>query len=379
MADTTDPPTMANNTEPSSSMETKTQPLTANVARVLLLLRDLQRDRHKIDDPWIMLPLKLHEYDDLYVRIEKNDLIWGWVESMGKFSYDSRTSTFIIRKLGNMHAAFESQISCWIMDQLDAILFRDAQLGLLIREIVNTGNFGFPVQFIRPGNERGLISHNPDAQFVFSQRIFPTVVIEIANSPGSKSLSRLAKDYILHSYGKIQAVVGFKLNAKTKKVSLTVWRPHFYILPGKGPAVGVASETQIIRDEQGKANPAGGSGLRLMLRDFVPNDLKEKVDPDISILINSGELCRLLGATEERERKIAAGELIITPPQSMFCVEKWRETQPQPVYEEDKFVFSEEELKVHKRYLDSRGRYPGNMGKAGETAQRGRGSVKGED
>ena len=118
-----------------------------------------------------------------------------------------------------------------------------------------------------------------------------------------------------------------------------------------------------------------------MLRDFVPNDLKEKVDPGISVLINSGELCRLLGAIEERERKIAAGNLIITPPQSMFCVEKWRETQPGPVYEEDKFMFSEEELKVHERYLGSRGRYPGNMGKAGETAQRGRGSemVEGED
>ncbi|OBT96346.1 hypothetical protein VE01_05777 [Pseudogymnoascus verrucosus] len=165
---------MASDTELSSIVETKTLPLTANVARILLLLRSLQRGRHNLDDPWIVLPLQLHEYDDLL----------------------------------------------------------------------------------------------------------------------------------------------------------------------------------ILRDEQGTPNPAKGSGLRLMLRDFAPRGLLESVDPDASLLINSAKLCKFLGEVEDSERIRAQGPMF-TPREMNLIMEERCERTPEPVYEEDGFVFGEEELSVHARFLDT--------------------------
>lgn len=254
---------MANSTEPSSAMETTTAPLTANVARILILLRSLERGRHNLDDPWIVLPLQLHEYDDLIVRIEKNETLWGWFYDKAKFvygsgdaavsyhmltliriSYDSRTSTFVIRRPVNVHEAFKSRVSSWIQDRLRTIADSDAQLELFVEDTVACGSA--TVLLESPDNERMVISHDPDSQFKYLGTCWPSVVIELARSPGPKSLSRLARDYILQSQGYIRAVVGFELDTQTKKVSLTVWRSHlFFLHPEKGPTLKMRSETQV--------------------------------------------------------------------------------------------------------------------------------------
>ncbi|OBT84693.1 hypothetical protein VE02_06112 [Pseudogymnoascus sp. 03VT05] len=358
MTNTTDPPTIANNTEPSSTMETKTLPLAANVARILLLLRSLQRGRHNLDDPWIVLPLQLHEYDDLLVRIEKNETIWGWVCDKLIFSYDSRTSTFVLRRPVTVHQAFKSRVGSWIKDRLDAIADSNAQSKLFVQDIAACGSANL---LLKPlSDERVVIHHNPDSQFMYIGTCWPTVIIEIANSPGLKSLSRLAEDYILQSQGNIRAVVGFEFDMETKRVSLTVWRPEFFMGPEKeGLTVGLRSETQILRDEQGTINPAEGSGLRLTLRDFAPDfdlDLLSAtaVHDASSILIHSAVLYESLSIMEESERKRAAGELI-TSSRYMNCVKKRHERTPEPVeVYEDGFVFGEEELSVHARFLDQR-------------------------
>lgn len=74
-------------------MEMKTPELTANVARILLLLRSLQRGRHNMVDPWIALPLHLHEYDDLFDRIGENETLWGWVGDKMMFVHYFNDST----------------------------------------------------------------------------------------------------------------------------------------------------------------------------------------------------------------------------------------------------------------------------------------------
>ena len=262
MADTTDPPTMVNNTVPSSTMGTKTPPLTANVARILLL-RSLQRGRHNLDDPWIVLPLQLHEFDFLSVRIGKNETLWGWWEDKAKFvhgsggaavgdahtyylriSYDSRTSTFVIRRPVRVHEIFKSRVVSWIHNRLDAIADSDTQSGLFVQKILCRGSATLLVE--PPVKERVVIRHDPDSQFAYTRRYWPSVVIKLANSPGPKSLTDLASDYILESRGNIRAFVGIELDMETKRVSLTVWRPHFYIHPEKGmPAIEVQSETQV--------------------------------------------------------------------------------------------------------------------------------------
>ncbi|OBT71979.1 hypothetical protein VF21_08579 [Pseudogymnoascus sp. 05NY08] len=357
-------------------MKTKTLPLTANVARILLLLRSLQRGRHNLDDPWIVLPLQLHEYNDLFVRIEKNENLWGWVYDKLIFSYDSRTSTFVLRRPITVHQAFKSRIGSWIKDRLDAIADSNAQSKLFVQDIVACGSADLLIE--PPSNVRVVIHHNPDSQFMYIGTCWPTVIIELANSPGLKSLSRLAEDYILQSQGNIRAVVGFEFHMETKKVSLTVWRPDFFMGPEKeGPTVGMKSETQMLYwyppRRTGTINPAEGSGLHLTLRDFAPDDLSVTAAPDASsILIHSAALCDFLSIMEESERKRAAGELI-TSSRYMNCVKKRRERTPErvEVYEEDGFVFGEEELRVHARFLDT----PVDTGKVDEGSE----MVKKED
>lgn len=319
-----------------------------------------------------------------------------------RISYDSRTSTFVIRRPVGVHEIFKSRVVSWIHSRLDAIADSGAQSGLFVQKILCRGSATLLIE--PPAKERVVIRHDPDSQFAYTRRYWPSVVIELANSPGPKSLSRLANDYILESRGNIRAFVGFELDMGTKRVSLTVWRPHFYIHPQKGlPTVGVQSETQVssldygtegsmdrnrscigayggnrpsaipnlnlqyhtglfsrlsdhtimmiiciflltllqvLRDEHGTPNPAEGSGLRLTLSDFAPKDLVETVDPDVSLLIDSAKLCEFLGEVEESERIRAEGPIFT--PREMNLVLKWRETTPEPAYEEDEFVFGEE-------------------------------------
>ncbi|KFZ13980.1 hypothetical protein V501_03452 [Pseudogymnoascus sp. VKM F-4519 (FW-2642)] len=366
--------------KPSPTMETKTLPLTANVARILLLLRSLQRGRHNLDDPWIVLPLQLHEYDDLLLRIDKNETLWEWMECKSKLvynssnpavsntyayypmvSYDSRTSTFVIRRPTAMHESFKCQVVSWIQQRLRTMAAdSDAQSRLFAKGIFSAGSATLRIK--PPGKERVIIRHDPDSQFKYTRKYWPPVVFELANSPGPKSLSCLASDYILESRGNIRAFVGFEFHMETKKVTLTVCRPLFFIHPEKGlPGIDVQSETQILRDEQGTPNPAKGSGLRLMLHDFAPKDLFETVDRDTSLLINSAKLCKILGEVEESERMRAQGPMFTA--QEMNLILGWRcERTPEPVYEEDGFVFGVEELSVHARFLDT----PVDTGKVSE-------------
>lgn len=95
-----------------------------------------------------------------------------------------------------------------------------------------------------------------------------------------------------------------------------------------------------------------------MLRDFTPNldldfdpdDPSVKADPDVSLLIDSAALCEFLGRIEESARKRDAGELLASP-RWKNVVKRRREMTPEPEEEEDGFVFGEEELSVHARYL----------------------------
>lgn len=160
-----------------------------------------------------------------------------------RFSYDSRTSTFVIRRPVNVHEAFKSRVDSWIQDKLEAIADTDPRSELFVKNIYACRSATILIE--HPGNERVVICHTPDSQFRYKGTGWPPVVIEVAQSPGLKSLSRLAEDYIVQSRGKISTVVGFDLGVETKKVSVTVWRAHVLVHPEKGPSVGMKSETQV--------------------------------------------------------------------------------------------------------------------------------------
>lgn len=160
-----------------------------------------------------------------------------------RFSYDSRTSTFIIRRPVAVHEAFKSRVDCWIQNKLDAIADTDPRSELFVKNIYACRSATILID--PPGNERVVICHTPDSQFRYKGTGWPSVVIEVAQSPGPKSLSRLAEDYIVQSRGKIGTFVGFELGVETKKVSVTVWRAHVLVHPEKGPIVAMKSETHV--------------------------------------------------------------------------------------------------------------------------------------
>jgi hypothetical protein len=105
-----------------------------------------------------------------------------------------------------------------------------------------------------------------------------------------------------------------------------------------------------------------------MLRDFAPKDLFETLDPDASLLINSAKLCKFLGEVEESERIRAQGPMFTAQEMDLILGERCERT-PEPVYEEDGFVFGEEELSVHARFLDT----PVDTGKVVEGCEKGDG------
>lgn len=109
---------------------------------------------------------------------------------------------------------------------------------------------------------------SPDQQFKVKSLYYPGIVYEIAYAQAPSGLTRSAKDYIVESYGKVQKVVGLKINLTSLEASLTVWSPALEVEDGitqVGYKKSVDSER--VRDADG--NPLLGS-LKLYLCDLGP-------------------------------------------------------------------------------------------------------------
>jgi hypothetical protein len=75
--------------------------------------------------------------------------------------------------------------------------------------------------------KQSFIERQPDAEFKHEEARWPGVIIEVSYSQKTKVIPHLADDYILETNGSIRVVVGLGLDYKTKKATVTIWRPQY--------------------------------------------------------------------------------------------------------------------------------------------------------
>lgn len=71
------------------------------------------------------------------------------------------------------------------------------------------------------------IRRQPDATFKHCDAHWPGVVIEVSYSQKTKAIPHLADDYILETNGSVRVVVGLDIDYKTKKGTISMWRPDY--------------------------------------------------------------------------------------------------------------------------------------------------------
>jgi hypothetical protein len=145
---------------------------------------------------------------------------------------------------------------------------------------------------------------SPDQQFKIKTLYFPGIVYEIAYAQTPSGLARAAKDYIVESYGRVQKVVGLKIDPASLAASLTVWCPTLDVEDG----ITVVSykksvDTDQVRDVQGNALPGS---LKLHLRDLGSQTELDRLYPgaqlDKGVEITYGEIVGYIREAEhERE------------------------------------------------------------------------------
>lgn len=163
-----------------------------------------------------------------------------------RISYNSTTSKFVIRRPADVHRLIWD-VEGEIRDKLRALPRNDAQSRSFHYKIHSWRSATVLFDYTElDGSGRVVIRHDPDSQLAYEGAWQPTVVFEIAYSLGPKSLYRLTKDYIVESRRDICTIVRFELDVETKKASVTVWRPHFFIdSETKLVTVEARSETQV--------------------------------------------------------------------------------------------------------------------------------------
>lgn len=74
---------------------------------------------------------------------------------------------------------------------------------------------------------QSITKREPDVTFKHRDARWPGVILEVSYSKKKKDLPHLAEDYILGTYGSVRVVVGLDVDYKTRKGTISVWRPIF--------------------------------------------------------------------------------------------------------------------------------------------------------
>jgi len=98
------------------------------------------------------------------------------------------------------------------------------------------------LQSAEDGDSQTTITREPDAEFKHEDACWPGVIIEVSYSQKTKALPRVADNYILETNGNIRVVVGLDLDYKTKKATVSMWRPK-YVTTQQGEVDLMAAQT----------------------------------------------------------------------------------------------------------------------------------------
>ncbi|QGI88700.1 hypothetical protein CEK25_003656 [Fusarium fujikuroi] len=142
------------------------------------------------------------------------------------------------------------------------------------------------------------LTRSPDAQFALVDAGLSGVVVEVAYSQDGKKLPGLARDYLLHSYGKIKAVIGFDINRENKPCSVSVYRVLKTPSDNGRIKLGVEAVVHESAFRNSDNTPASGE-LTLRLHDFADDKRCEGVN-DLHVSIPHSELSNILGKAEMR-------------------------------------------------------------------------------
>jgi hypothetical protein len=144
-----------------------------------------------------------------------------------------------------IHGAYRSGLEFFFQAQLASISTRDSvppAAAEFAAGVWCSGDGTFKYPSTRPGLQT-YNSRSPDCWFHHETRQYPSFIIEVANSQSTKSLQKLAEEYLLETNGEVRTVVGIDLDYNDKnRATVSVWRPR---LDNEGNAVGVMCESLV--------------------------------------------------------------------------------------------------------------------------------------
>lgn len=224
----------------------------------------------------------------------------------------------------HLHEVFLARVVEEIQSRLRVFIDTEGQSKAFAQKVKHNGSSRLDLQS-EYNDGRAIIRRQPDAIFKHCDAHWPGVIIEVSCSQKTKAIPHLADDYILETNGSVRVVVGLDIDYKTKKGTISMWRPgyvnnkqgqleleatqtlHNQVRISLSEYCTVANMDQVFRDESGSPNLSLDAGLRLELKDFAPEDLAEGISD--SFLIDSATLCQFLneGEQEEQETKQERG------------------------------------------------------------------------
>jgi hypothetical protein len=212
---------------------------------------------------------------------------------------------------------------------------------------------------------QAIIRRQPDAMFKHCDAHWPGVIIEVSHSQKTKAIPHLADDYILETNGSVRVVVGLDIDYKTKKGTLSMWRPG-YVKNEQGQLELEATQTldnqvgkslveycavanldQVFRDEFGGPNLSPDAWLRLELKDFAPEDLAEGISD--SFLIDPAILCQFLNEAEQEEQETKQERGVVQYLLPGAKKRRREKTPPEEVSSDDDHKLADDERRVRTR------------------------------
>ncbi|OAG38289.1 hypothetical protein AYO21_07515 [Fonsecaea monophora] len=201
-----------------------------------------------------------------------------------RYDYFPRTSTFVLRMSASIeHESMEEAFCKFVQKELTQLCLGDPKEKEFVEQIVNGRH--------APLKEGEFGTHSPDAQFRHVEAKYPGVILEVAYSQKTKSLSELAHIYITEG---TKLVVGLDQDyPRSKKIMLRTWKRRIEpATESAPPRLFIDHHSQEMRSFDGK--PVPNAQLRIPILDLAPKVLIPESLHDEFIVISCEELCRSL-------------------------------------------------------------------------------------
>jgi hypothetical protein len=141
-----------------------------------------------------------------------------------------------------LHEVFIERVVEEIKCRLRTIAEGESRSKYFAQKIKHNGSGRLTFQSAEDDDTQTTIKREPDAEFKHEDAHWPGVVIEVSYSQKTKALPHLADNYILETNGNIRVVVGLDIDYKTKKATVSMWRPQ-YVTTQQGEVDLVAAQT----------------------------------------------------------------------------------------------------------------------------------------